>query len=1495
MSDFKEKYIGEAKIKDEPKKKLSFKIADGAVTTDKIQNGAVTKDKMAEKSVGLPELASDVHQALASVHEGGIAVTNDFGDSEYIGISQKTITEMKSALDTDIADINNVIGEDETEGTLKGRIGALEESDATINQRITEERNRALIAESALSNGIEGLTQSNIVILSSQPTGTGQPNTIYRVAGESSYTDYAWNGNAYIPLATYNNAIDDVPIKESENLVKSGGIYNAIIPETRDAISGNYRVTSSKGYYYDPSTGTIAYDSSTNAHRFIYFWELPFNKGDVIHFEGVIASGSESAAYNNFLTSEISPVEYARDNSDSIVGLPVTFYTSTVGKESARNFDFLVPFDNCYVLAAYNETYYVGGSFTFKYHYNTKNSNDIAVLNSIVEDSKAYISALPEIVSGSGYEMNYITLKVKSASNNNYRVDYFSEPFNKGDIIHFKGTSSSIKTNNFFICDDNPATYNVDETTGVNSILGMPVEFLYGYSGTVHEYDVTIPRDNVYVCYYFHTENWTSRELTYYKQGDTKKWRKNIEDSIDSKINVVNSDVTPSFTWIKAASQSRYLSNIPNIVVDDETGDITIGLVNHSGYRFAIKTTNLPAGKYKIEFDSTQHLAGGAFYPAQVSDSAISNTEFLPEGLIVNTAHTWEDGHYSLVIETSQTRTFYITYSVQSQPTHTTGTQIIISNFTVTEIVNDISSWKERLDTLDLKSEIVDGMQWYTRTIMGGYMDIGTAIDARETIDDGEGGEIENPEFGNEFIVDRVGVAASSFVPLMDCDKFTIDYYEGVAYDDLADKSGLVVYDENKEPIASLYVETLLSSTTRKSFEFIREDNWKYIRYRTSGGTSYFLSSNVKLYYSYETLRSGLLDDTLIVGTSEVVPTYNHGARWSDFNHTSSSGNWRHCNVIVEGYEFITVSGRIINNDDGLKNYGGYFLDKDGLPLEDAIAYKIPYVSASAYTYSTMTFAIPANAYRFIWTTHKDNLTRPIIKYRSQATWKTNIEEKIDSFDANINDSIVYDKVKKRSTIEKISEAMWTRNTDYALSPDGFIPSDTVGVGMLGLLHYSDWHESMKAGASLMSWGEAIKDYYASIGGTDIKGWIRDIINTGDVVENYRSKGKPNAYFTVEGLADNSLFVLGNHDQCYSSNGDRRYGLVWADAGELGDGVLPAYDISTHEITDAVSATHKFSFNQYFNNYIENWNVTMPEGYDNPNSPYYQACYWHKDYILGYENIGTDASPVYDKPVGIRIIGLDCIYRFDGILKSTKEDGTITGFEFDNNDMIDIADGGEGLAKLTTEQETWLYNTLQETLDPESDAYGFEVILLCHYPLEDLPAGNVLNESGCNTTYGKVLNYRTKDRVNFEFHSADTTATLDNTFDLRNRVKTSGTRGFSKGSVNNFGDILQLFQDNGGKIIAWICGHTHVDHFYYPAKYPNILTVVIDRAGETRPNNISRRNSNSDNTLCANFYAIDVLKGLFKIVRLGLNTNSMLMPLNTLCYDYKNKKVISEG
>ena len=380
-------------------------------------------------------------------------------------------------------------------------------------------------------------------------------------------------------------------------------------------------------------------------------------------------------------------------------------------------------------------------------------------------------------------------------------------------------------------------------------------------------------------------------------------------------------------------------------------------------------------------------------------------------------------------------------------------------------------------------------------------------------------------------------------------------------------------------------------------------------------------------------------------------------------------------------------------------------------------------------------------------------------------------------------------------------------------------------VASLGILHYSDIHGDDFAVAKIKS---VLSKYNP---------FIDAVINTGDAVLYYAKATEkyPNdaQWWRNTGLAEKSLFVLGNHDGSVGSN-DKGHQEASADWDYMGK----AWDFDT-----------------FYADYIDDLGITMPKGYDDPASPYYKSCFWLKDY----------------EAAKIRIIGLD-------------------GIHFNDKHRFS-----------TSEQETWLKASLDETLDPSNKVYGYSVIIACHYPLDDFKGDNVSFDEDTrrpvynrNENGGRVINHRTADVTNF--HTiVFSSASADKRFSLREKVAAPGEKyGYVSGEANPLGDIVQAWVDKGGKFIIWLSGHTHFDLLYYPTKYPELLCLAVDQAGDLRGSGIADRPEESDARFCANYYGVDTQNGLFKIVRIGLNRDRFLVEKDVLCYDYINKKVIYE-
>ena len=108
--------------------------------------------------------------------------------------------------------------------------------------------------------------------------------------------------------------------------------------------------------------------------------------------------------------------------------------------------------------------------------------------------------------------------------------------------------------------------------------------------------------------------------------------------------------------------------------------------------------------------------------------------------------------------------------------------------------------------------------------------------------------------------------------------------------------------------------------------------------------------------------------------------------------------------------------------------------------------------------------------------------------------------------------------------------------------------------------------------------------------------FIDAVVNTGDAVLYYgkATEKYPNdaQWWRRTGLAEKSLFVLGNHDGAFGSN-DKGHQEASADWDYMGK----AWDFDT-----------------FFADYIDDLGITMPKGYDDPASPFYKSCFWLKDF-----------------------------------------------------------------------------------------------------------------------------------------------------------------------------------------------------------------------------------------------------------------------------------------
>ena len=174
---------------------------------------------------------------------------------------------------------------------------------------INQER---IAAEELLRQAYEALTQSDIVV--GDLPASGEVATIYRVPGESSYKDYMWDGTQFVEMAEYDNAIDDNPTPNSNNLVKSGGVDAAVakLGLTNKRVINEYIAE----LYIADSTWTlnqvdfaIAYYVSTGEYqgKYMNVLRLRFNIGNRSFIDPTYYDTEAAAltAWENAVTSKI--------------------------------------------------------------------------------------------------------------------------------------------------------------------------------------------------------------------------------------------------------------------------------------------------------------------------------------------------------------------------------------------------------------------------------------------------------------------------------------------------------------------------------------------------------------------------------------------------------------------------------------------------------------------------------------------------------------------------------------------------------------------------------------------------------------------------------------------------------------------------------------------------------------------------------------------------------------------------------------------------------------------------------------------------------------------------------------------------------------------------------------------------------------------------------------------------------------------------------------
>ena len=107
-------------------------------------------------------------------------------------------------------------------------------------------------------------------------------------------------------------------------------------------------------------------------------------------------------------------------------------------------------------------------------------------------------------------------------------------------------------------------------------------------------------------------------------------------------------------------------------------------------------------------------------------------------------------------------------------------------------------------------------------------------------------------------------------------------------------------------------------------------------------------------------------------------------------------------------------------------------------------------------------------------------------------------------------------------------------------------------------------------------------------------------------------------------------------------------------------------------------------------------------------------------------------------------------------------------------------------------------------------------------------------------------------------------------------------------------ECVDGFIKDGGTFICYLCGHTHRDFVLQSIKYPNqICFVTMSARYEYVEDGWRSQDENNDDFDSFNYIGVDLKKSVIKIKRIGTNVNAWMQRRNTLCWDFKNHKLVS--
>jgi hypothetical protein len=113
---------------------------------------------------------------------------------------------------------------------------------------------------------------------------------------------------------------------------------------------------------------------------------------------------------------------------------------------------------------------------------------------------------------------------------------------------------------------------------------------------------------------------------------------------------------------------------------------------------------------------------------------------------------------------------------------------------------------------------------------------------------------------------------------------------------------------------------------------------------------------------------------------------------------------------------------------------------------------------------------------------------------------------------------------------------------------------------------------------------------------------------------------------------------------------------------------------------------------------------------------------------------------------------------------------------------------------------------------------------------------------------------------------------------------------------NRILENVDSFIDSGGKFICYLAGHSHLDYILRSKKHPRQMCLVITSARYSYGSDCARSQSKNNMDYDSyNYIGVDLTHSVIKVQRIGMNTNAWMQEHNTMCWDFKNSKLISDN